>query len=228
MIEILATNAMDAALRELIPAFERESGQRIAVSYHSTNQIVELVRGGAAADLLIAGRAAIDELASEGKIAPGATLDLAASGIGVCVRAGAPRPDIGTVEAFKRALLAAKSISHTSTGQAGSYFAALIERLGIAEQVKAKARVPAGGIVGEFVARWEAELGIQQISEVRAVPGVELAGPLPPEIQKMTVFSAGIRAGAQHAEEAWAFVDFLTSSSAQRAMKFNGLEPASR
>jgi ABC-type molybdate transport system substrate-binding protein len=87
-----------------------------------------------------------------------------------------------------------------------------IKRLGIAEQVKAKARVPAGGIVGEFVARGEAELGIQQISEVRAVPGVELAGPLPPEIQKMTVFSAGIRAGAQHAEEARAFVDFLTSS----------------
>jgi molybdate transport system substrate-binding protein len=225
VLKVLASNALDAPLRELAPQFEL-GGERIALEYHSTNQIVALVRGGAAADVLIAGRAAIDELAGEGRIAAGGTFDLAASGIGVCVRKGAPRPDIGTVEAFKHALLAAKSVAHTSTGQSGSYFAGLIERLGIGEQVRAKAKVQAGGIVGELVARGEAELGIQQIAEMLAAPGVELVGPLPPAIQKTTMFTAGICAGAPRSEAARSFVAFLRAPAGQRAMQACGLEPA--
>jgi len=226
MLRLICTNALAAALRELIPAFERESGQQVAVSYKSTNQIIDLVKGGEAADLLIAGRAAIEELAAAGKIGGETRVDLASSRIGVCVKAGAPKPDISTVEAFKRALLAAKSVAHTRTGQSGSYFAALIDRLGIGDQVRAKAKVSAGGIIGEFVARGEAELGIQQISEVLAVPGVELAGPLPAEIQKATVFSAAICAGAKIPETARALIAYLASPSARQVMRTRGLDPA--
>ena len=225
MIKLLATNALDAVLRELVPEFERASGHPVSVSYQSTNQILDLVRRGEAADLLIAGRAAIDELAKEGKVAANSSIDLAASGIGVCVKSGAPRPDIGTVEAFKRALLAAKSVAHTATGQSGSYFAGLVDRLGIGDQVRAKAKVSAGGIIGEFVARGEAELGIQQISEVLAVPGVDLVGPLPPEIQKVTVFAAGISSASQQAAAARALIGYLGTASAARVMKAKGLEP---
>jgi molybdate transport system substrate-binding protein len=226
MLKVLCTNALDAVLRELVPEFERASGHRVSVSYKSTNQIIDLVKAGEVADLLIAGQAAIEELAAAGNVAGGSSVNLASSGIGVCVHAGAPKPDIHSVEAFKRALLAAKSVAHTATGQSGSYFAGLIDRLGIGEQVRAKARVSAGGIIGEFVARGEAELGIQQISEVLAVPGVDLVGPLPPEIQKVTVFSAGICGASRETEAARALVCFLTTTSAFAAMKAKGLEPA--
>jgi molybdate transport system substrate-binding protein len=228
MLKVLATNALDAVLRELVPGFERASGSRVSVAYLSTNQILERVKGGETADLLIAGLSAIDELIAAGRVAAGSRADLAASGIGVCVKSGAPKPDIGTVEAFKQALLAARSVAHTATGQSGSYFAGLVDRLGIGDAVRAKAKVSAGGIIGEFVARGEAELGIQQISEVLAVPGVELVGPLPPEIQKVTVFSAGICSGSREAEAARALVRFLTTGSAAAAMKAKGLEPVQR
>ena len=226
MLKVLCTNALDAVLRELVPEFERASGQRVSVSYKSTNQIIDLVKAGEVADLLIAGQAAIEELAAAGNVAGGSSVNLASSGIGVCVRAGAPKPDIHSVDAFKRALLAAKSVAHTATGQSESYFAGLIDRLGIGDQVRAKAKVSAGGIIGEFVARGEAELGIQQISEVLAVPGVDLVGPLPPEIQKVTVFAAGICAGTKQAEAAQALISFLTTAPAQRVMRAKGLEPA--
>jgi molybdate transport system substrate-binding protein len=226
MLKVLCTNALDAVLRELVPAFERASGHEVSVTYKSTNQIIDLVKAGEVADLLIAGQAAIEELAAAGNVAGGSSVNLASSGIGVCVRAGAPKPDIHSVEAFKRALLAAKSVAHTATGQSGSYFAGLIDRLGIGDQVRAKAKVSAGGIIGEFVARGEAELGIQQISEVLAVPGVDLVGPLPPEIQKVTVFAAGICSASREAEAARALVRFLTTTSAVAAMKAKGLEPA--
>ena len=227
-MKLIASNALDAVLRELVPQFERESGNSVSVAYLSTNQMLERVKRGETADLLIAGRSAIDELIAAGKVAAGSRADLAASGIGVCVKSGAPKPDIGTVEAFKQALLAAKSVAHTATGQSGSYFAALVDRLGIGDAVRAKARVSAGGIIGEFVARGEAELGIQQVSEVLAVPGVELVGPLPSEIQKVTVFSAGICSGSRETEAARALVRFLTTASATAAMKAKGLEPVRR
>ena len=224
-MKVLASNALDAALRELVPAFEHASGHAVSVSFLSTNQIVEQMKGSAIADLLIAARAAIDDLVATGTVFAGSRTDLAASGIGVCVRAGAPRPDIRTVDSFKRTLLSARSIAHTATGQSGSYFAALIDRLGIGAEVRAKAKVSAGGIIGEFVACGDAELGIQQISEVLAVPGVELLGPLPDEIQKVTVFSAGIARGARDPDAARAFVRFLASAPAAAAMKAKGLDP---
>jgi molybdate transport system substrate-binding protein len=226
MLRVLCTNALDAALRELVPRFERESGQQVAIQYKSTNQIHDLIRGGESADVVIAGKAVIDQLAIEGRVAGGSRVDLASSGIGVCVKAGAPRPDISSVEAFKRALLAAKSVAHTRTGQSGSYFAALVDRLGIGDEVRAKARVSAGGIIGEFVARGEAELGIQQVSEVLAVPGVDLVGPLPAEIQKITVFSAAVHRDSKQGDAAKALIAFLAGASARQVMRAKGLDPA--
>lgn len=125
-LKLLSTNALRGSLLELLPAFERESGCRVEVAYHSTNQMLELIRGGEAADLLILSGPALDELASQGRVVKSSCVDLASAGIGVCVRKGAPRPDTGTLEAFKRALLDARSIAHTSTGQSGLYFSRLI------------------------------------------------------------------------------------------------------
>ena len=227
-IKLLTTNAVRGSLLELLPQFERKSGHKVAASYYSTNQILELLKGGETADVVILTGPAIEELTKQGKVVKGSHADLASTGIGVCVRKGARKPDVSSVEAFKRALLDAKSIAHTSTGQSGMYFAGLIERLGIAAQVKAKARVQAGGIVGETVARGDAELGIQQVSEIFAAPGADLVGPFPPEIQKLTVFSAGIFAGTQQAEAAKALIKFLKTPASARVMKAKGLEPAAR
>ena len=226
MLKVLCSNALDAPLQELVPQFRRESGIAVEVSYRSTNQIGEDVRGGRTADLLIAGRSVIDELAQGGKADAASITDVAASAIGVCVKSGAPRPDIGTVDAFRRTLLAAKSVAHSRTGQSGSYFAQLIDRLGIGDAIRAKAKTQAGGIIGEIVARGEAELGIQQVSEVLAVPGVDLVGLLPAEIQKVTMFTAATGAGSQETGAARSFVTFLRGATARSVMKAKGLEPA--
>lgn len=225
-IRLLATNALRGSLLELLPAFERKSRHQVEAAYYSTHQMLDLIRRGETADAVILTGPALDELAKQGHVVEGSRTDLASTGIGVCVRRGAPRPDIGTLEAFKRALLEAKSVAHTSTGQSGVYFSGLIERLGIAGPVRAKARVQPGGLVGETVARGDAELGIQQVSEILAVPGADLVGPLPAEIQKLTVFSAGVLAGARHADAAQALIKFLRAPSSARVMKAKGLEPA--
>jgi len=224
-IKLLTTNAVRGSLLELLSAFEQASKHKVEASYYSTNQILDLIKGGEMADVVILTGPAIDELAKQGSVVNGSRTDLASTGIGVCVRKGAPRPDIRTLDAFKRALLDAKSIAHTTTGQSGVYFSGLIERLGIGAQVRGKARVQAGGIVGETVARGDAELGIQQISEIFAAPGADLVGPFPPEIQKLTVFSAGIFAGTRQAEAAKALIKFLTTPASARVMKAKGLEP---
>lgn len=227
-LKVLTTNAVRGALLELLPRFERKGKHKVSAGYYSTNQILELIKGGETADVVILTGPAIDELAKQGIVVNGSRADLASTGIGVCVRKGAPRPDIGTLDAFKRVLLEAKSIAHTSTGQSGVYFSGLIERLGIAAQVRARARAQAGGLVGETVARGDAELGIQQVSEILAVPGVDLVGPFPAEIQRLTVFSAGIFAGTRQPDAAKALIKYLTTPAAARVMKAKGLQPVTK
>ena len=227
-LKVLATNALRTVILERIPQFDLARGHPTSVDFGSTNHLLSRVLGGEAADLVIATGTAIDELVTRGKVIAGSRVDLASAGIGVCVRAGARRPDVGSVEAFRRALLDAKSVAYTLTGQSGVYFAGVIERLGIAAEIKAKATVIAGGLIGEVVARGEAELGVQQISEILAVPGVELAGPLPPELQRMTLFSAGVCTGTQQAEAAQAWIRFLATPDTARVMLTKGLEPVAR
>jgi molybdate transport system substrate-binding protein len=224
-VELLSSTGMRSVLLELIPQFERASGHKVAASFDTANLLAARIKAGERADLAILTRPAIDELAKLGKLDPASRADLARSGMGVSVRAGAPKPDIGSVEAFKRALLDAKSITYTATGASGIYFAGLIERLGIAGPVKAKAKTPAGGAVGELVARGEAELAVQQIPELMAVAGTTFVGPLPPEIQSFTVFTAGVFSEARHAAAARVLVEFLSTPAAARAMQKKGMEP---
>ena len=227
-LRVLATNALRTVIAERVPHFDLARGYRTAADFDSTNRLLSRLRDGAAADLVIATAAAIDDLVTQGKVAAGSRVDLASVGIGVCARAGARPPDVGSVAAFRRALLDANSVVYTLTGQSGVYFASVIERLGIAAEVKAKATVVAGGLIGEVVARGEAELGVQQISEILAVPGVMLAGPLPPELQLMTLFSAGVCTGTRHAEAAQALIRFLATPDTARVMRSKGLQPVTR
>ncbi|KPK17540.1 MAG: hypothetical protein AMJ67_13040 [Betaproteobacteria bacterium SG8_41] len=227
-LKVFATNAVRSVLDELVPPFEREEGHKVSISYSPTAQTLERVKGGATADLVIATAAGIDEMTKLGKVVPGSRVDLASSVIGVAVRAGATKPDIRSVEAFKRALLDAKAVAYTSSGLSGIYFAGLIERLGIAEQVKAKARINRGGLIAEVVVAGDADLAVQMVSELLSVPGAELVGPLPEEINQLTVFSAGILTGASKSDAAKALIQCLTTSAAARLIRTKGLTPTAR
>lgn len=212
-------------MEELLPAFERASGHKVSISYDTAILTLSRIKGGETADLVILSAPAIDELTKQGRIALGSSRTLARCGVGIAVRAGAPKPDIGSVEAFKRALLDAKSIAHTEAGASGIHFSGLIERLGIAAQVKAKARTRPGGLIGELVANGEAELAVQQIPELMAVAGIELVGPLPQELQSITTVTAAVFADARQPDAARAFLAFLSTPAAAGVFKANGLDP---
>lgn len=226
--KVLATNALRTVILDRIPQFDLARGHTTSVDFGSANSILSRTLGGESADLVIATGTVIDELVTRRKVIAGSRVDLASAGIGVCVRAGARRPDVASVEAFRRALLEARSVAYTLTGQSGVYFASVIERLGIAAEVKAKAKVIVGGLIGEVVARGDAELGVQQISEILAVPGVDLAGALPPELQRMTLFSAGVCTGTRQAETAQSLIRLLAAPDTARIMRAKGLQPVTR
>jgi molybdate transport system substrate-binding protein len=225
IIKVLASNSIRAVMGELVPQFERASGHRVSLSYDPAKVMLARIERGETADLAITGSAAIDDLVKQGKLLAGSRRALARCRVGIAVLAGQPKPDISSVAAFKRALLGARSVAYTQEGASGMHFAGLIERLGIAEQVKAKAVRQPGGLIGELVAAGKAEIAIQQIPELMAVPGIELVGPLPAEIQLVTVSSAGIFAGTQQAEAAQALIEFLAAPAAAKVMKAKGLEP---
>jgi molybdate transport system substrate-binding protein len=225
-VTVFTSNSMRAVMSELVPQFERASGRKVALSYDPALVMLRRITSGETADLAILGASVMDELTKQGKFASGSRRVLARSRVGVAVRAGAPRPDIGSVEAFTRTLLSAKSIAHTLEGASGIHFASLIERLGIASEVKAKAVTRAGGLIGELVARGEAELAVQQVSELMAVPGIELVGPLPQELQSITVVSAGVFVASRQPDAAQALLDFLSTPAAARVIRAAGLEPA--
>jgi molybdate transport system substrate-binding protein len=225
-LKMLATNSLGTVIRDCIPRFDLARGHPTSFSLASTNQLLSRIRDGETADVLIATDAAIDELVKQGKVIAGSRVDLATSGIGVCVRSGAARPDVSSVAAFRRALLDAKSVAYTLSGQSGVHFARVIEELGIAAEIKAKAKVITGGLIGEVVASGEAELGVQQISEILAVSGVDLAGPLPQQLQRITRLAAGVCSGTRQAEAARALIRFLAAPDTARVMLSKGLQPA--
>jgi molybdate transport system substrate-binding protein len=225
-IRVFCTNGIKAAILELVPEFERTSGHKVSFDFKAAALLADQLKRGDSADLAILTASLVDAMAKEGKLVSGSRVDLVQAGAGVAVRAGAPKPDISTVEAFKRTLLQAKSIAYASSGASGTYFVGLTERMGIAAQVKAKAKTLPGGEVAEQVARGEAELVVLQIPELMAVHGVELVGPLPKEVQLITVFSAGIASNARQPEAAKALVQFLTAPAAARVFKSKGLEPS--
>jgi molybdate transport system substrate-binding protein len=227
-VKVISSLAVKAAYLELAPAFEKQSGKKLATEWVGMVDIRKRMLAGDWADLVIGSRALIDELTGAGKIVRGSRVDLVQSGVGVAVRAGAPKPDISSVEALKRALLAAKSIAYSS-GPSGVYLAALFERLGIAQALKSKAhQAPPGVLVGELIARGEYELGFQQVPELRAVGGsIDFVGELPSEIQTITVFSGGIPSTAKEPEAAKLLLDFLTGAEAAPIIGKHGMQPAS-
>jgi molybdate transport system substrate-binding protein len=224
-IELMCSNSMRGVIDELLPRFQSASGHRVAVRYDPAKLMLKRIMGGETGDVAIVSSGATDELVRQGVIAS-ETRRLARSSVGMAVAAGAVKPDISSVDAFKAAILAARSVAYTIDGASGMHFAELIERLGIAQAVRAKAKRQPGGLVGELVARGEAEVAVQQLSELKAVPGIDIVGPLPQAIQKTTVIAAGVFRNAVHAEAAHALIDFLATDAAAETMTAKGLEPA--
>ena len=224
-IKVLAVVAIKEAYLELVPQFEKASTHKVVTMWSGTADMMKRMKAGESVDLVIMATNSIEELTRLGKIVPGSRVDLAKSSVGVAVRAGAAKPDISSGEALKRSLLSAKSIGYSS-GPSGVHVAGLFQRWGIAEQLKPKLRQPpSGALVGEMVARGEAEIGFQQVSELVHVAGIDFLGPLPPDIQLVTVLSGGVHAGAKQPGAAKAWVKFLSSPAAAPVMKKNGLEP---
>jgi molybdate transport system substrate-binding protein len=225
-MEMLCTNGVKSLMLDVVSAFERTSGTRVVITWGATNSLLKDLEGGAGGDLAILTAEAIDDLISGGKVVAGGRVDLARSGIGVAVRKGAKRPDIGSPEALKRALLAAKSVAHSKSGMSGIYFPTVLARLGIADAMKAKIVIPDPGTpIGEVVAKGDAEIGIQQISELLPVAGIDIVGPLPAALQKITTFSAGVLTAAKEPAAAAALLKFVAAES-PRLLKQKGLEPA--
>lgn len=224
-IKVMCSNSMRGVMDVLVPQFERATTHKVAITYDPAKRMLARIQDGETGDLAIIGSGAIDALVKEGLIAPDIRV-LARSSIGMAVRAGAPKPDIGSVERFKEAILAARSIAYTIDGASGMHFAELIERLGIADAVKAKAKRQPGGLVGELITRGEAEVAIQQISELKAVSGIEIIGPIPQPLQKTTVVSAGVFRSAREPEAARALLGFLSTGEAATVIREKGLEPA--
>jgi molybdate transport system substrate-binding protein len=225
-IKVICSNGFAAVMQELGPQYERASGHKLVVSYGLAAVLGRAIEAGEAFDLTILAPPQIDALIRQGQIAADSRVVLARSGIGVMVRSGAPKPDISTVDAFKRALLDAKSIAFPPQGQSGIYLTGLIERLGLTAALKTKMMPIANGpLTGETVARGEAELGITPIGELLAVKGVALVGPLPPEVQNYIVQTAGVSVSAAQGAAARDFLKFLMAPANAHVIAEKGMEP---
>ena len=225
-IKIISSNAVKTVLEELGPQFEKSTEHKLVITFGAAVPLKGQIEKGEAFDLAILTTAAIDDLIRQGKLAAATRADLARSGAGVAVKKGAPKPDIGTTEAFKRALLAAKSIAYVEQGGTGIYLKTLLARLGIADEVKAKTKLlPPENPAAHAIANGEAEIGMTQISEILPYAGADLVGPLPPEIQLYTVFSAAVSTGAKQPDAARALIRFLTAPAAAAVFKIKGLDP---
>ena len=224
-IKVLSTQATEQAYRELAPQFEQASGHKVATIFTGTLDVQKRIAAGESYDIILMAGPAIDDFIKAGKVVPGSRVDIARSGVGVAVKAGAPKPDIGSTEAVKKTLLAAKSIGY-STGPSGVYLTGLFQRLGVADAIKGKLKqTPTGVFVGNIVASGEAEIGFQQVSELAHFPGVDFVGPLPADIQEVTVFSAGLQVGAKETEPAKSWLKFLTAPEHAAAFTSRGLTP---
>jgi len=229
-IKVLTAGAYKQIVLALQPDFEKSTGHKLIVDNGTVGQLTKRIEDGEAFDVVIASPGALDGLAKKGKIVPGIRVVLARVGVGVMVREGAPKPDISTVAAFKTTLLAAKSVAYidpASGGSSGIYLAGLFEKLGIADQLKPKAKLIFGGLVAEHVAKGEAEIGIHQMSEIVPVKGVTLVGALPAEIQNFTTYAGGLNAAINVAEPAKALIKRLAGPAAAPVLKSKGMAPAS-
>ena len=225
-VKVMAANAVKEAFLELVLAFEKSSGHRVTTIWGGTEGVAKRVSGGEVVDIVIIAAPNIDKLILDGKLVAGSRADFAKSGVGIAVRTGLSRPDISSAEAVKRTVLASNSVAYSS-GPSGFYIADLFKKMGIADQIKDKVRQPASGVqVGELVARGEADLGFQQISELLHVKGIDYLGPLPAEIQNITVYSVGLHTAAPAPDVAKALMKFLTAPAAGPIIKKIGMDPS--
>ncbi len=224
-IKVWTARALGTVLAEIGPQFERATGHSLEIASDLPPEFLRRAKAGERFDILITGSSPVDQWIREGRLRAETRTVLARSGIGVEVRSGAPRPDIGTVEAFKRALIEAKSIAYLKIGS-GVYLAGLLDRLGIADAIQSKLTRPETDIVSELVARGEVELGMVVITQILTTPGVELVGPLPAEIQSYVEFVAGVSTSSESPDAAAQLIEFLTGPSAIAVIRAQGMEPA--
>jgi molybdate transport system substrate-binding protein len=229
-VRVMISGGLTAAFKALVPEFERVTGNKVLTAYGpsmgtTVNAIPVRLERGEPADVLIMVGYALGDLAKQGKVIADSRVDLVKSPIGVAVKSGAPKPDISSADAVKRALLAAKSIAYSDSASGVYVSTEMFGKLGIADAMKDKAKKIPATPVGEIVARGDAELGFQQISEMLPVPGIDIVGQLPQELQKITVFSAGIATGSKEPEAGKALIKFLASPAASAAIVKSGMEP---
>ena len=229
-IKVLSTTAMKTTLDDLLPEFEKTTGNKVTVHFAPSAKIKQRVADGEETDVAIATAEGLEDLIKNSKIVGRTRADLAQSRVGLAVQKGAPKPDISSAEKFKQALLNAKSIATSNPvggGASGAHIAKVFNDLGIADAVKSKTTYGPGGpagLIGNYLVRKEVEIGLQQIPELMAVPGIDIVGPLPDEIQAITVFSAGVSTGAREEQAGTALINFLTTLNAKAVMKSKGME----
>jgi molybdate transport system substrate-binding protein len=229
-VRVMISGGLTAAYKVLVPEFERATGHTVLTAYGPSmgttqNAIPVRLERGEPADVLIMVGYALTDLAKQGKVIAESRVDLVKSPIGIAVRSGAPKPDISSADTLKRALLAAKSVAYSDSASGVYVSTEMFAKLGIADEMKDKARKIPATPVGEIVARGDAEIGFQQISELLPVAGVDIVGPLPPDVQKITVFSAGIATVSKEPDAGKALIKFLASPAARAAIVKSGMEP---
>lgn len=223
-IKVMASAAFKEAYLELVPMFERSSGHKVTTTWASSNDIINRVKAGEATDLIVMAGDAIDQLIAAGKLAQDSRVDIASSWVAVAVKKGAAKPDVSSGEALKRTMLAAKSIAY-STGPSGVYLISLFQRMGIADQIASKVKQIKGEPVGAVVARGEAEIGFQQMSELLPVPGIDILGGLSKDIEQITRFSTGRHVNTASAAAADALTHFFKAPAAHAIIRAKGMEP---
>jgi molybdate transport system substrate-binding protein len=225
VVRVLSTLALMGAVRSLAGRYQLAGGARIDADFAPTLGLLDRLRGGEAADIVILTKQALDDLAADGSVVAASCVDLARSFVGIAVKAGEPHPDITTEPALRATLLDARAIAYSRIGASGILFAQLIEQMGIAREITARARIIPSGFTAELLVTGEADLAVQQLSELKQVEGVELVGPIPRELQTPAIFSAGRMAASQNPAQADALLKYLASKELARLLRESGLEP---
>ena len=228
-LKVMSTVALTPTLEELAPKYESSSGNKLAIVYSTIAELKKRIEAGETADVMILSRPALEDLQTKGQVSQGSIANVGSSYVAVGIRAGAPKPDISTAEKLKEALLATKSISYADPakgGASGVYFAKVIDRLGITDQMKSKTVLVPGAQAGELVARGEVEMGVAQASEIAVVPGAQVVGPLPGDLNSAIVFAVGIGSTSKDPAAAKLLIELLTGPTGAAVLKSKGMDPA--